>query len=80
MTLSQAEEFYAEKKNEPYYQDLMQEMIRYIQNKENFEFTLQFSFSGPSLVLYLTKRDAVQGFRTLLGPAEKEQLKEATGT
>jgi hypothetical protein len=32
------------------------------------------------LALYLTKRDAVQGFRTLLGPAEKNQIKDAAGT
>jgi hypothetical protein len=37
-------------------------------------------FSGPSLALYLTKRDAIQAFLTLLGPAEKNQIKEATGT
>jgi hypothetical protein len=30
--------------------------------------------------LYLIKRDAIQGFRTLLGPTEKEQIKEAAGT
>ncbi|CAF5190220.1 unnamed protein product, partial [Rotaria sp. Silwood1] len=37
-------------------------------------------FSGPSLALYLIKKDAVQGFRTLLGPADKNKIKEATGT
>ena len=36
--------------------------------------------SGPSLALYLLKKDAVQGFRTLLGPTEKNQIKEAAGT
>ncbi|CAF2054815.1 unnamed protein product [Rotaria magnacalcarata] len=36
--------------------------------------------SGPSLALYMIKKDAVQGFRTLLGPAEKNQIKEASGT
>jgi hypothetical protein len=32
------------------------------------------------LALYLIKRDAVQGFRTLLGPAEKNEIKDAAGT
>ena len=32
------------------------------------------------MALYLVKEDAVQGFRTLLGPAEKAQIKEAAGT
>ena len=39
-----------------------------------------FVSSGPSLALYLIKKDAVQGFRTLLGPTEKEEVKEAIGT
>ncbi|CAF1180180.1 unnamed protein product [Adineta ricciae] len=63
LTQAQAEQFYAEKKNEPFYQDLIKEMT-----------------SGPSLALYLTKKDAIQGFRTLLGPADKARIKEATGT
>jgi hypothetical protein len=37
-------------------------------------------FSGPALALYLVKRDAVHGFRTLLGPTEKDQIKDASGT
>jgi hypothetical protein len=32
------------------------------------------------MALYLIKKDAVQGFRNLLGPAEKNQIKEAVGT
>ncbi|CAF1064773.1 unnamed protein product [Rotaria sp. Silwood1] len=63
LTQEQVEEFYAAKKNEPFYEDLVQEMT-----------------SGPSLALYLIKKDAVQGFRTLLGPADKNKIKEATGT
>ncbi|CAM4861541.1 unnamed protein product [Rotaria socialis] len=38
------------------------------------------SESGPSLALYMIKKDAVQGFRTLLGPTEKNKIKEASGT
>lgn len=30
--------------------------------------------------MYLIKKDAVEGFRNLLGPTEKEHIKEATGT
>ena len=41
---------------------------------------IDFYFSGPSMALYLIKRDAVQGFRSLLGPADKAQIQEATGT
>ncbi|UJR31186.1 hypothetical protein I4U23_018693 [Adineta vaga] len=63
LTQAQAEQFYAGKKDQPFYQDLIHEMT-----------------SGPSLALYLTKKDAIQGFRTLLGPAEKIRIKEATGT
>ncbi|CAF0958608.1 unnamed protein product [Rotaria sordida] len=63
LTRQQVEEFYASKKNEPYYEDIIQEMT-----------------SGPSLALYLTKKDAIQGFHALLGPAEKNKIKEATGT
>ncbi|CAF3832047.1 unnamed protein product [Rotaria sordida] len=40
----------------------------------------KFPLSGPSLALYLTKKDAIQGFHALLGPAEKNKIKEATGT
>jgi hypothetical protein len=56
-------------------------MTRYntYQIKESNDF-YRILFSGPSLALYLTKTDAIQGFRTLLGPAEKSQIKEATGT
>jgi nucleoside diphosphate kinase len=42
--------------------------------------TIELFFSGPSLALYLTKKDAVQGFRTLLGPTEKREIKDAAGT
>ncbi|CAF3852842.1 unnamed protein product [Rotaria sp. Silwood2] len=63
LTRPQAEEFYAAKKNESFYEDLIQEMT-----------------SGPSVALYLIKKDAVQGFRALLGPADKSKIKEASGT
>lgn len=33
LTREQAEQFYAEKADEPYFEDLMQEMISYVQSK-----------------------------------------------
>ncbi|CAF1461912.1 unnamed protein product, partial [Adineta steineri] len=63
LTQAQAEQFYSDKKNEPYFHDLMHEMT-----------------SGPSTALYITKKDGVQAFRTLLGPTEKNRIKEAAGT
>ena len=36
--------------------------------------------SGPMLVLCLVKEDAVKAWRELLGPKEKEKVKEAAGT
>jgi nucleoside diphosphate kinase len=36
--------------------------------------------SGPMLVLCLVKENAVQAWRDMLGPKEKEKLKDASGT
>jgi nucleoside diphosphate kinase len=58
-----AEEFYAEQKDEPFFDDLVAEMT-----------------SGPMLVLCLVKENAIQAWRDMLGPKEKEKVKEAPGT
>ena len=60
---SQAEEFYAEQKNQPFFNDLVAEMS-----------------SGPMMVLCLVKEDAIKAWRDLLGPKEKDQVKNTPGT
>lgn len=40
LTREQAEQFYAEKADEPYFEDLMQEMISYVQIQNKTDFTL----------------------------------------
>ncbi len=59
----QAEQFYADQKDKPFFEDLIKEMT-----------------SGPLMVLCLAKEDAVAAWRSMLGPKEKEKVKEATGT
>ena len=82
LTKTQAEEFYADKKDKPYFHDLIEEMTRYVNALDYFlnVRSCKLIFSGPLMALYLVKGDAVHGFRTLLGPTEKNQIKEATGT
>lgn len=58
-----AEEFYAEQKGKPFFNDLVNEMT-----------------SGPMMVLCLVKDDAVTAWREILGPKEKENVKDAAGT
>ncbi|RNA40879.1 thioredoxin domain-containing 3 -like protein, partial [Brachionus plicatilis] len=63
LSVEQAEQFYADHKGRPYFDDLVKEMT-----------------SGKMMVLCLAKEDAIQSWRSLLGPKEKEKLKEAAGT
>jgi nucleoside diphosphate kinase len=58
-----AEEFYAEQRDKPFYEELVKEMT-----------------SGPMLVLCLVKENAIQAWRDMLGPKEKDQVKQAAGT
>lgn len=63
LSVEQAEQFYADHKGRPYFEDLVKEMT-----------------SGKMMVLCLAKEDAIQTWRSLLGPKEKEKIKEAQGT
>lgn len=58
-----AQEFYAEHKDAPFFEDLVNEMT-----------------SGPLMVLCLVKEGAIDSWRSILGPKEKEALPEAEGT
>jgi nucleoside diphosphate kinase len=60
---AQAEDFYADQRNKPFFGDLVTEMS-----------------SGPMLVLCLVKDNAIQAWRDMLGPKEKDQVKQAAGT
>ncbi len=60
---AQAEDFYADQRSKPFFEDLVTEMS-----------------SGPMLVVCLVKEDAVQAWRDMLGPKEKDQVKQAAGT
>lgn len=44
LTKDQAEEFYAAKKDEPYFQDLIQEMIRLLSIEKKIEFSTKIFF------------------------------------
>lgn len=39
-------------------------------------FKLSFSYSGPTYLMVLSREDAVQGWRQMIGPTDPEKAKE----